>query len=701
MVGRMPASTSLHPMFAPRSVAVVGATDRERSVGRSILENLQSFPGPLFPINPKRTEILGRPAFKSLSEVSEAIDLAIVVTPAPTVSEIIRECVSKGVKAVVIISAGFRETGGAGATLECEVIEAARANGLRIIGPNCLGIMLPHTGLNATFANAMAAPGRVAFLSQSGALCTAILDWSFAQRVGFSAFVSVGSMLDVGWGDLIAFFGEDARTSSIVIYMESVGDADAFMAAAQRVALKKPIVVIKAGRSAEASRAAASHTGAMTGSDAVLDAAFRRAGVLRVDTIEELFDMAEVLGKQPLPDGPRLAIVTNAGGPGALATDAIIHAGGQLAPLSDATLAALNSALPSHWSHGNPVDVLGDADDGRFRAAFQAVAGDENVDGILAMLTPQAMTEPLAIARSLISVAGGLSKPVLASWMGDRAVAEARAAMNEAGLPTYDYPDEAARAFEFMWQRHMRLKLLRETNRVAAEPRTGIQAMRSQILGGFQLRTGMLTEVEAKAMLSLASIPIVETRACGTMEEAVIMAGEIGYPVVLKLLSQTITHKTEVGGVQLNLQSADHVRAAWQRIRDAVPSAAFEGVSVQRMIAQRGVELIVGSSVDAQFGPVLLFGAGGTLVEVFQDRALALPPLSPMLAGDWICQTKISRALQGVRGQPPVCLDALLDVLVKLSLLVLALPEIAELDINPLLATPAGVLALDARIVLK
>jgi acetyltransferase len=688
-------------MFAPRSIAVVGATDREGSVGCSILKNLRAFPGKVFPINPRRTEVLGIAAFKSLRDVGQSIDLAIVVTPAPTVPALIRECVATGVKAVVIISAGFKETGSAGVQLEREILEAAHLNGLRIIGPNCLGIMAPHVGLNATFATAMANPGRVTFLSQSGALCTAILDWSFAQHVGFSAFVSVGSMLDVGWGDLIRHFGDDEHTSSIVIYMESVGDAESFMAAARSVALKKPIVVIKAGRTTEAARAAASHTGAMTGSDAVLDTAFRRAGVLRVDHIEELFDIAEVLSKQPLPLGPRLAIITNAGGPGALATDAAVRAGGQLATLSKATLAALDAALPAHWSHGNPIDVLGDADAARFGAAFQAVANDPGVDGILAVLTPQAMTEPLPIARALIDATKGLNKPVLASWMGDCAVAEARAAMNLAGLPTYDYPDEAARAFQFMWQRHERLKLLRETNRLADEHSNVITELREKLLAHIDLTPRLLTEVEAKQLLQLAGIPVVETRACRTLDEAITAADSLGYPVVLKLLSSTITHKTDVGGVQLNLINADKVREAWQLIRDAVPAADFGGVSVQRMIKQRGIELIVGSSIDSQFGPVLLFGAGGTMVEVFQDRALALPPLSPMLAEDWIKQTHIHRALKGVRGQPQANMSALLDVLVKLGNLVLALPEISELDINPLLATPTEVLALDARVVLN
>jgi acetyltransferase len=472
------------------------------------------------------------------------------------------------------------------------------------------------------------------------------------------------------------------------------------MEAARLVALRKPIVVIKVGRTAAAAKAAASHTGAMTGSDDVLDTAFRRAGVLRVDTIEELFDMAEVLSKQPLPQGPRLAIVTNAGGPGALATDAIVRAGGAVAELSADTLQKLDAVLPSHWSHGNPVDVLGDADASRYHDALRVVAEDEHVDGLLVVLTPQAMTHPTQAAEALCEAAKHTVKPILASWMGGDAVAEARAIMNRAGLPTYDYPDEAARAFEFMWRRHRGLKLLRETNRLACEARAPLTATRTLTAQHLAAGKTLLTEIEAKEILASAGIPVVRTVLASGEDEAVAAAESIGYPVVLKLHSSTITHKTDVGGVQLNLRDAKSVREAWQHIRDGVAADDFQGVSVQRMIRRGGIELIVGSSTDAQFGPVLLFGAGGTMVEVFHDRALALPPLSAPLVEDWIAQTKIHRALQGIRGAPPVDFAALSDALIKLGDLVLQHPEIRELDINPLLASPDGVLALDARVVL-
>jgi acetyltransferase len=691
--------SQLQSLFEPRSVALIGATERAGSVGRAVMENLLAFPGEVFPINARHDSVLGYQTWASLKALAKPVDLVVIATPAAQVPEIIRDCVACGVRAAIIISAGFKETGAAGASLESSVCEEIQHHGLRLIGPNCLGLMVPHIGLNATFATSMARPGRVAFLSQSGALCTAILDWSFRQCVGFSAFVSVGSMLDVGWGDLIRHFGDDPRTESIVIYMESVGDAPAFMEAARLVAGRKPIVVIKVGRTAAAARAAASHTGAMTGSDEVLDAAFERAGVLRVNSIEELFDMAEVLAKQSLPKGPRLAIVTNAGGPGALATDALVNHGGKLAELAESTLNRLDEQLPAHWSHANPVDVLGDASALRYDQAFTAVAADVNTDGLLAVLTPQAMTEPLATAQALIEVTKNTEKPVLASWMGGAAVDSAREALNMAGVPTYDYPDEAARAFQFMWQRHERLRWLEKTNQLACAERPVMGAARDKIVSLQKSGRTLLNEIEAKSVLALAGIPVLETHHAGSENEAVMLAARLGYPVVLKLQSPTITHKTDVGGVHLDLKDEGAVRAAWQEILRSVPSAAFDGVTVQRMIRMRGVELICGCSMDQQFGPVLLFGAGGVWVEILQDRVLMLPPLSPELALDRIRQTRIYHALRGTRNQAPANMEAICDVLVKIGDLVLAAPEILEIDINPLIATADGVIALDARIV--
>ena len=698
----------LTSFFHPRSIALVGATEREGSVGRAIWENLRGFSGAVFPVNAKRAEVCGVKAYSTIAALPEVPELVIIVTPAATVPALVEEAGAAGVKAVVVISAGFKETGAEGANLEAEVHAAARRHGVRLIGPNCLGLMNPHAGMNATFASSMAQPGRVAFLSQSGALCTAILDWSHDQHVGFSAFVSTGAMADVGWGDLIRHFGDDPHTSSIVIYMESVGDdAAAFLAAARAVAAQKPIVVIKVGRTAEASRVAASHTGALTGSDAVLDAALRQSGVLRVDTIEELFDMAEVLAKQPLPTGRRLAIVTNAGGPGALATDALVLGKGELAELSTQTMADLNALLPASWSHHNPVDVLGDADAARFAQALRIVARDGAVDGVLAILTPQAMTHPTNIAREVAQIAGEVTKPLLASWMGAQSVQEGRGILNSAGVPTYDYPDEAAQAFVRMREHRLRLIWLGETQDAHAEDDESEALPLVGEMIDTVLKSGrtLMTEHEAKQLLRVVGIPIVETRAAYDEAAAVAAAEALGYPVVVKLLSPTITHKSDCGGVQLNLLNAAAVQRAWRLIRDNVTHlhglAAFEGVTVQRMITQKGVELILGASTDAQFGPVLLIGAGGTLVEVLQDHALTLPPLNHALARRWVEQTRIAKVLHGVRGQPAVDLPALDDVLVKFARLVQHERRIVELDINPLLATPEGIVALDARVVVR
>jgi acetyltransferase len=698
---------SLSSFFQPRSIALVGATDRAGSVGRAIWDNLRCFSGPVFPVNAKRAEVGGVKAYPNVAALPKVPELVLMVTPASTVPQLVEEAGVAGVKAVVVISAGFKETGPEGARLEAEVQAAARRHGVRLIGPNCLGLMNPHAGINATFASSMAQPGRVAFLSQSGALCTAILDWSHDQRVGFSAFVSTGAMADVGWGDLIRHFGDDPNTSSIVIYMESVGDdAASFLAAARAVAAQKPIVVIKVGRTAEASRVAASHTGAMTGSDAVLDAALRQSGVLRVDTIEELFDMAEVLAKQPLPAGRRLGIVTNAGGPGALATDALVLGQGELAELSAQTMSELNALLPASWSHHNPVDVLGEADAARFVKALRIVANDAAVDGVLAILTPQAMTHPTSIAQEVARIAGEIVKPLLASWMGAQSVQEGRGILNAAGVPTYDYPDEAALAFVRMREHRLRLIWLSETQSAHADDDGEALPLVGDMIDAV-LKSGrtLMTEQEAKQLLQVAGIPIVETRAAYDEEEAIAAAEALGYPVVVKLLSSTITHKSDCGGVQLNLLNAAAVQQAWRLVYNNVTHlhglAAFEGVTVQRMITQKGIELILGASTDAQFGPVLLIGAGGTLVEVLQDRALALPPLNHALARRWVGQTRIAKVLQGVRGQPAVDLPALDDVLVKFARLVQHERRIVELDINPLLATPEGIVALDARVVVR
>ncbi|BAY27655.1 GCN5-related N-acetyltransferase [Calothrix sp. NIES-2100] len=716
----------LSSIFAPTTVAVIGASDSPGSVGRTLLWNLISNPfgGTVFPVNPKHHSVLGIKSYTNIAEVPDEVDLAIIATPAPTVPKIVRECVAAGVKSAVIVSAGFKEIGASGIELEQQILHEARLGKLRIIGPNCLGVMNPHTGLNATFASTMARPGKVGFISQSGALCTSILDWSLRENVGFSAFMSIGSMLDVGWGDLIYYLGDDPHTQSIVIYMESIGDARSFLSAAREVALTKPIIVIKAGRTEAAAKASASHTGALTGSDEVLNAAFRRTGVLRVTEISELFYMAEVLAKQPRPKGPRLTMITNAGGPGVLATDFLITTGGELAELAPETIASLNQTLPPYWSHSNPIDILGDADPERYSKTLEIAAKDPNSDGLLLILTPQAMTDPTQTAEKLKSVIekGQVpsGKPILATWMGGAEVMAGQEILNRASIPTFSYPDAAARVFTYMWQSSYNLRGIYETPILPAEE-DGIpnrNLVDKIITTAHQAGRTILTETESKQILAAYGIPALQACIAATEDEAVGCADSLGYPVVLKLLSKTITHKTDVGGVQLNLMDGEAVRWAYRNIKTSVTEKVgiehFFGVTVQPMInLNGGYELIIGSSLDAQFGPVLLFGAGGQLVEVLRDRAIALPPLNTTLARRMMEQTQIYKALKGVRGRAPVDLAALEQVLVRFSQLIGEQPWIKEIDINPLWARFEGrgkeedkgtasssLLALDARIVL-
>jgi acetyltransferase len=702
------ARSALESFFTPESVAVIGATEREGSVGGTILGNLvhSSYRGRVFAVNPKHSKLRGAKCYPSVATVPESVDLAVIVTPAATVPSVVRECVDAGARSAIVISAGFKERGAAGVELERLIQAELRRGSMRLVGPNCLGMMNPSIGLNATFAHDLARPGNVAFLSQSGALLTAVLDWSLREQVGFSAIVSTGSMLDVDWGDLIFFYGEDPQTKSILLYIESIADARSFLSAAREVALSKPIIVIKAGRTESASKAASSHTGAMTGSDDVFDAALRRCGVLRVQSISDLFYMAEVLSKQPRPRGPRLTIATNAGGPGVLATDALIPSG-ELTPLSQDSVRDFSAFLPSHWSHANPIDILGDADPERYGKAVELAIADPSSDGLLVILAPQGMTNPAEVARRLAPYAKGHGKPVLASWMGGQTVAEGEAILNAAGIPTFVYPDTAARAFAYMWSYSFQLRALYETPAMtASDSDSGARLRKAKELIDRTLATGrtLLTEVESKKLLSLYGIPCVPTRVARSADDAAAYAAEFGYPAVLKVFSETITHKTDVGGVKLDLPNAAAVRKAFRSIQSSVGSKAgekaFQGVTVQPMVRLEGYELILGSNVDPIFGPVILFGSGGQLVEVYRDRALALPPLNTTLALRLMELTRIYTALQGVRGRKAVNLEALKAVLVAFSELVVELPRIAEIDINPLVVSSDKLLALDARVLL-
>jgi acetyltransferase len=686
-----------HPLevfFSPTSVAVIGATERPGTIGRRVMWNLLTNPfgGTVFPVDAAAAPVLGVKSYPSVAAIGEQVDLAVIATPGAEILGAVRECAAAGVRGAIVTRAGSPEH-------EQEVLRIARDAHLRLLGPDSLGMMCPHTGLDATFAGAMARKGDVAFLSQSGALQTAILDWSLQANIGFSAFASVGSMLDVGWGDLIDYLGQDGRTRSILIYMESVGDARAFLSAAREVALQKPIIVLKGGRTGPAARAAASHSGRLAGSDAVLTAAFRRTGVLRVDSIADLFFMADTLTKQPRPRGRRLAIVTNAGGPGVLATDALVSGGGEPATFSPAGMSRLDALLPPEWSHGNPIDILGDADPERYAKAVE-IAGDEaDVDGLLVILAPQDATEPGATAERLKPFARRrFDKPVLASWMGSGEVAAGRGLLAESGIPCFWYPDTAARIFNYMWKYSYNLRGLYETPALSEEKADAHgeadALLRSIRAGG---RT-VLTELESKQVLAGYGIPVVETRLAASADEAVQAAQALGFPVVLKLSSRTVTHKSEVGGVRLDLRDLQAVREAFEGIRKEVEAESFDGVTVQPFVRDGGYELLVGSALDPQFGPVIVYGAGGVLVEAYKDRSLALPPLNTTLARRLMEQTRIHAVLASAPAR--VDLSELEKLLVRFSQLVLEQPAIREIDVNPLLASAERLVALDARIVL-
>lgn len=709
---------NLDKIFRPKSVAVIGASDDPGKVGHTLLQNLREagFPGAVYPINSKRSTVQGLPAVAHVGQLTSPPDLAVICTPAATVPAVIGECGAIGTRGVIIISAGFREVGSEGRRLEDQIgQEAARYEGLRIIGPNCLGVMAPHSKLNASFAAGSPAPGRVAFLSQSGALCTSVLDWALEEEIGFSYFVSVGNMLDVGVGDLIDYFGSDPQTDSIVLYVESIDDARHFMSAARAFARRKPIVVYKSGRFAQSAKAAASHTGAMAGVDAVYDAAFQRAGAVRVSLVDDLFDCAELMARKRIPKGPRLAIVTNAGGPGVMATDALLTRQGTLATLSDQSLAKLNAMLPTCWSHGNPIDVLGDAPPERFARALDLALADAAVDAALVMLTPQAMTEPTAAAQAVGEVASRSSKPVLAVWMGGISVREGIQVLNRFGVPTYHTPDHAVRSFMYLVSYANNLEILYETPRdvplTFTVNKDSVRRRFDEIVASEQNdghvaspAANVLSEEGSKELLEAYGIPVTLPIRAQTAEEAVKVAGSVGYPVVIKIASPDITHKTDVGGVTLNVTNAAEVRTTFERmtslVREKRPEARIVGVTVQRMItAAGGVELILGAKQDPVFGAVALVGAGGVTAELFQDRALGLPPLNETLARHMLRSLRSWPLLQGYRGRPAVTVERLIEIIMRFSYLVADISEITEIDINPLLVTPDDVVALDARMV--
>jgi acetyltransferase len=700
---------NLDKIFHPKSVAVIGASGKSTSLGHKVLENLKEagFKGPVYPVNPKYKKIGGSTCYENAAALPEAVDLAVICTPAATVPDVVRECGEAGILGLVILSAGFREASEDGQALEQALQRAASEfDGLRIVGPNCLGVMAPHSALNASFASGMPTKGHVAFLSQSGALCTAVLDWALQEQVGFSYFVSVGNMLDVSIGDLIDYLATDRWTESIILYVESITEAREFMSAARAFTRHKPIIAYKAGRFAESAQAAASHTGAMAGVDTVYEAAFNRAGIVRVFEMNDMFDCAELLARHKLPKGPRLAIVTNAGGPGVMATDALLERKGVLAQLADETVDALNQHLPAAWSHGNPVDVLGDASPQRLAEAARIVLADRGVDAALVIFAPQAMSKPTDAAKALIEVAAQSHKPMLASWMGGLTMSKGVELFNAAGIPTYSVPEQAVRAFMYLVSYARNRDVLYETPRdIPVEfplDRGKLRAVFDTILSEGR---ETLSESTSKALLEAYEIPVAKPYVARSAEDGVQLAHRVGYPVALKVMSPQITHKTDVGGVELDLASDEEVRASFERIvakaKEKRPDAQVEGVTVQKMVSSPvGHELIVGARRDAVFGAVLLVGAGGTAAELFRDRALELPPLNERLARRMLESLRSWPLLEGYRGRPAANIDRLIEILIRLSYLVADYPEIKELDVNPLLVTPDGAMALDARIIL-
>lgn len=696
----------LSKILKPKTIAIIGASNRKGSVGNGVMKNMLNagYSGVIYPVNIKEKAIQGVFAYSSIANVPADIDLAVICTPAVTVPGIVEECGQAGVGGLVIISAGFAEGGEEGQVLYDDILAKARHYKMRVVGPNCLGIINPRLGVNASFAPKNALPGKLALISQSGALLSSILDWSVDQRVGFSYFVSLGSMMDVDFASLIDYFGTDAHTSCILIYMESMKDARRFMSAARAISRYKPVIVLKSGRSEAGSQATFSHTGTLAGNDAVFDAAFQRSGIIRVDTVAQLFNMAQAVAMQPRPVGNRLAIITNAGGPGVLATDYLIRNGGTLAQLTDSTLQKIGEKLPKHWSNNNPIDVLGDAGAEEYEHAITTCAKAPEVDGILVILTPQSMTDPAAIAKAVVNAAVKTQKPVLASWMGETDVNEGREILEAGSVANYRYPESAVDVFLRMYSYAKDLELLYETPPATPEGfEPNQQAAQTIINNAYSENRSTLMESEAKALLSHYYIDVSRNKVCTNTNEAIAFAQEIGYPVVLKIASSDIAHKTEAGGVKLNIRTDSELKNTFQQIIENAkqfnPKAQIEGVLVERMV-KKGYELLIGAKTDPVFGPVVVFGRGGIAVEVYKDTKMGLPPLNMALAARMVEHTQIYQLLKGFRGMPGIKLDELYYLLIKFAYLVMDFPEIREIDINPFVVDEKGGIALDARVML-
>jgi acetyltransferase len=697
----------LDRFFTPQAIAVFGASERENAVGTRVYNNLleSGFSGPIYPINPKYTTLNDHDCYPDIQSIKQPIDLAVIATPAPTVPEILHTCGEHGVRAAIVISAGFSEGDGKGLAYERAALDIARQYQMRLLGPNCLGLIRPSIGMNATFSKNSAQPGNLALVSQSGALCTAILDWAVEHDIGFSTIVSLGDAADIDFGDILDYLSQDAQTQSILLYVEGIRNARRFISGLRIAARMKPVIVIKSGRHEEGSRAATTHTGALIGSDNVFDAALQRAGVVRAQTIEQLFAAAQLLTTQQRVSGNRLAIVTNGGGPGVMATDRAVDLGVKLAELSSDTISNLDKILPAHWSHQNPVDVLGDASPERYEAAVSACLADENVDGVLVMLTPQAMTDVTSCAEAVIASHKGQSKPVLVCWMGEKLVAEANKLFTQNHIPHFASPESSVEAFAYLATYYQNQQLLMQVPGPRAkhsEPdKEGAELIIDSVLS--ENRT-VLTITESKALLHAFDIPFTRSIECHTANEALVAAESLGFPIAMKIHSPDISHKSDVGGVRLNIGSAQLIRHTYHQLVEEVghkyPDANISGVTIEPMyISPHGRELLIGVSRDPVFGPVITFGSGGKQVEILRDSAVALPPLNTFLIEQIINQTKVASLLKDFRDMPAIKMSALVRVLRRVSEMVCELPQIQALDINPLIADKNGVMALDARIV--
>jgi acetyltransferase len=702
----------LASLFTPKSVALFGASDRPDSVGGIVFKNLLSsgYEGRIYAMNPKRDEVQGQKACKSLDDIDEQIDLAVVATPAPSIPAIVEACGEKGIRMMLILSAGFREIGPEGRKLEDRVVQLIQRYNIRLMGPNCLGIIRPDIGLNITFGHNNARPGNLAFVSQSGAICTAILDWAEKIGIGFSAVVSTGIAADLSFGDYLDYLVTDPNTRAILLYIEGIKDARRFMSSLRAAARIKPVIALKVGRHEAGAEASMSHTGALVGSDETFSAALSRSGVLRVETIGQLFAAAKALSsirRRPQhSESERMVIITNGGGPGVMAADRATDQGIELSTLSEETMEALNQALPSVWSHSNPVDVIGDATPERYQKAVEICLNDPGVDGAIVILTPQAMTEPTAVAEAVIEAARHSDKPVMTSWMGGTQVSEARKLLTDSRIPDFGTLENAVDAFSYLarYNRNQRL-LLQTPSRLSSELEPpDSEGARLIIEGVLTEQRKILTEPESMAVLNAFRIPTVRNAVARSANEALIIAESIGFPIAMKVLSNDISHKSDAGGVRLNINSAHEVRGAYRQMIDQVlqkvPDASIEGVTVEKMYrSSNGRELMIGIIRDPVFGPVISFGSGGTAVEVMGDSAISLPPLNHRLARDLIRRTKVSMLLGEFRNMPAVDMDQLTEVLLSVSGMACELPWIQEMDINPLIVDEKGIVAVDARIV--